>query len=391
MNVKSLKWLHTLEHDLHPNALNKKIKSNSDIPDLIMRLTSKTKVFRSYIIHQLSHSKKQPLPTVMQVIIASNTVHKYLVGMSSSRNSNVFSYQIRYLYQQTLVLLESLLDDCNKLDKEILTDLPMTTYALSGIRMQLRKRLDIVYRRIKQSNVSPELVELTVGGLRSLIGRRELSQSNTKYASIILDQLEKTNFFSTLELENLLYQYDFNTPVFFNYFAKCCNRLIMDRSGLHEQLEIVIKFEDRINSLPTWGMSRWMAEDTSIREQIRIFLSEKKQYIQQRIELRRSEIQDSKLGTDTDRMQVNLPVAQFGLFIRLFMENGLLPKEEVGKTFAYYARHFSTPKTPFISAESLQKKSTDVEFSTAKKMKGHLIGMVNWLNEHYSVSNHRDS
>src|SRR5690606_13604141 len=137
--------------------------------------------------------------------------------------------------------------------------------------------------------------------------------------------------------------------------------------------------------------SRWMTEDESIREQIKTLFAEKKRYIRQRIELRRIEIEDAKLTEEVDRMQINLPVAQFGLFIRLFMEKGLLPKEEIGKTFAYYARHFSTPKTPFISAESLQKKSTDVEFSTAKKMKSHLIAMVNWLNEHYNVSNHKDS
>src|SRR5690606_17688153 len=117
----------------------------------------------------------------------------------------------------------------------------------------------------------------------------------------------------------------------------------------------------------------------SVRDQLRDFFREKKQYIQQRIELRRLEIQDSRLVEEADRMQINLPVAQFGLCIRLFMEKGLLPKEDVGKTFSYYARYFRTPKTPFISAESLQKKSTDVEFAAAKKMKGHLIGMVNWL------------
>src|SRR5690606_10988817 len=130
-------------------------------------------------------------------------------------------------------------------------------------------------------------------------------------------------------------------------------------------------------------------KDKSVREQIRTLLAQKKQNIQQRIGLRRLEVQDAKLSDKTERAQVNLPVAQSGLLIRLFMEKGLLPKEEIGKTLAYYARHFSTPKTPFISAESLQKKSTEVEFSTAKKMKGHLIGMVNWLNEHYNVSNHR--
>src|SRR5690606_19647582 len=142
------------------------------------------------------------------------------------------------------------------------------------------------------------------------------------------------------------------------------------------------------NGLPARTKSRWLKEDESIRKQLRIFYREKKSYIQQRIRLRRSEIRDRQLGEETERLQVNLPVAQFGLFIRLFMEKGLLQKEDVGKTFAYYAKHFRTPKTSFISAESLQKKSTDVEFTTAKKMKGHLIGMVNWLNKHYNTTNH---
>src|SRR5690606_14709156 len=138
--------------------------------------------------------------------------------------------------------------------------------------------------------------------------------------------------------------------------------------SLHEQLEILIGLADRINGLPARTKSRWLIGDASIRKELRIFYREKKSYVQQRIKLRRAEIQDRELSKETDRLQVNLPVAQFGLFIRLFMEKGLLQKEDVGKTFGYYAKHFRTPKTPFISAESLQKKSTDVEFSAAKKM-----------------------
>lgn len=133
-----------------------------------------------------------------------------------------------------------------------------------------------------------------------------------------------------------------------------------------------------------------MPEDVSIREQLRVFLKEKKAYLNQRMELRRSEIEDHKLTEDNDRMEVNVPVTQLGLLVRLFIERGILPKEDVGRTFAHYARHYRTPKTSFISAESLQKKSTNIEYSTANKVKGHLIGMVNWLNEHHNTNRDKE-
>lgn len=173
---------------------------------------------------------------------------------------------------------------------------------------------------------------------------------------------------SNVNVENLLYQYDFNTPTFFNYCTKCCNESLADTPGQHMQMEIIISWEDRIIGLPTRTSLRWMKRDESIQIQLKSFLKEKKLYLQQRINLRRAELHDYKLAEEKDRMLINLPVQQFGLFIRIFMENGILQKENVGKIFSYYARHFRTPNTPFISAESLQKKSTDVEFSTAVKM-----------------------
>ena len=88
------------------------------------------------------------------------------------------------------------------------------------------------------------------------------------------------------------------------------------------------------------------------------------------------------------RFLMNLPVPQFGLFIRMQIEKGLLPKENVGDLFSFFAQHFYTPNTLFMSADSLQKKSTDVEFSTAQKMKGQLIGMLNWLNSNFNLSNY---
>lgn len=391
MAEKRISWIYEIIERLHPQTIKLDKGQPTAVTQLITTSAKKIKTFTPYYINQLAKSEMQAKMLLMQVVSASNSIHNYLTILNRIECEQSFSAQIRKCYLQLLTLLEMLLETCGKFDKAIFLQIPLTTHSISSIRMELRIRLNALRHIVAESDVNPILGEVILGGLRRLIERQGMNRSDEKYASIILEELQKLQPFTTIQVENLLYQYDFNTPAFFNYCAKCFNHLIIDTPSLHEKLEILIGLEDRISNLQPRCTSSWMAKDKSIREQIRIFLAEKKQFVQQRIELRRLEIQDAKLSDETERAQVNLPVAQFGLLIRLFMEKGLLPKEEVGKTFAYYARHFSTPKTPFISAESLQKKSTDVEFSTAKKMKSHLIGMVNWLNEHYNVSNHRDS
>lgn len=386
MSGDIINWLYVLEEKLHPNALINTADPHSGFSYFFDNLKKDLQRFRPYFIHLVSSSKSETKATLIQLTHLSNTVYHYMVDSAWAWSEHPFSSQVRQLYRQILIQLEISLEFCGKFDNTVLSTLPLTDYSTSGIRMQLQKKINTLHYRISKTGIEPAFGELVLSGLKLLIRKKGLSRLDTEYADLILVKLEELKPFSTFELEKLLYQYDFNTPALFNYCAKCCNDLIMDTPNLHAQLGIIIGLEDRINGLPARTTLRWASEDESIRKQLRTFFKEKKVYIRQQIKLRREEIQDSKFMEEPERVQINLPVAQFGLFIRLFIEKGLLPKEDVGKTFAYYARHFSTPKTPFISADSLQKKSTDVEFSTAKKMKGHLIGMVNWLNEHYNTS-----
>lgn len=390
MKAESTNWLYVLEQELHPNSLCAHTENSGDFSNLIFRITHESTKFRPYFARQLGISRKQAITTILQLIFTSDTIYSYLVDTVSVRKGNPLSKQVKFIYRQTLNLLESHLDACGKFDNEIISSLPITAFSLSGTRMLLREQFNKLSTKIVASDINTELGELVLSGLQLLIRRKKITRSDIDYALAVMGELDKLESITTAAVESLLYQYDFNTPAFFNYWAKCCNRLMENTPSLHTQLEILIGLKDRMNGLPAKGVSKWMIEDQSIRDQLREFFKEKKRYIEQRIEIRRAEIQDGELSEEADRMQVNLPVAQLGLFIRMFMEKGLLPKKDVGKTFSYYARHFRTPKTPFISAESLQKKSTDVEFSTAKKTKGHLIGMINWLNENYNTTNHMD-
>lgn len=388
MNEKSISWLYELEETLHPNRLDFDRITGSHMSELINELKFETRQFRPYYILQLGRARKNAKTALLQVIVVCDTIHEYLVTMTRANDNNLIIQKIAQLYKQVILHLESLIEDCGKFDKEVLFELPLTAYSTPNIRLMLREKIDVVRKKIAVSIIDPELTDLLFSGLQFLVMRPGMNRSDTHYAHTILRNLEQLEPCSTDKVEDLLYQYDFNTPSFFNFCTNQCNSLLLETSSLHEQFEILISLEDKINCLPIRSTSRWKKQDVSIREQLRTFYKEKKFFIRQKIEMRRQELQDGELAECKNRMQINLPVAQFGLFIRLFIEKGLLQKENVGKTFAYYARHFRTPNTPFISAENLQRKSSDVEFNTARKIKGHLIDMVNWLNEHYNTSNH---
>lgn len=254
-----------------------------------------------------------------------------------------------------------------------------------NVRLLLRQRLDILQRKIIITDIDEELSSLLFKGLQMLISKKGISRAEVSYTIALMDSLKATDSLNTSVLEDLLCQLDFNTPTFFNYWINYCNKLLDDEPNLHRQKEILIGMEDRFNGLSPKEKMRCVVDDESICVQLKEFLKEKKSYVNQRIKLRRAELRDNKLAESGGRILFNLSVAQFGLLIRLFIESGLLLKEDIRGTFAHFSAHFRTPKTAVMSAESLQKKSTDVEFAVARKIKGVLIGMVNWLNEHYNT------
>lgn len=390
-NWTSSKWLYKIEEVFCPPKFFEYLNGIKRQDEFLKILEYNMVDFLSSFTEIMGGSRKRSRTLMMQLILTSNKIHAYFLNISKMKLNQEIRKNVRKNYIQILNTAESLLNDCEQLDIKLLHELPMTTYALFITKGNLKREIDSLKYVFSNSSISVEVGEIILSGLVNLIGKAEVKRVEVKYANLIVANFLKLDNSELEKIEDLLIQYDFNSPKLFNYFAKKCNELVLEKDSLHSQFEIIISLEDRLNSLPQMCKLRLKIEDGSIRGQLKAFYQEKKDNINQRIELRRSQIRDAKLWEDNDRMQINLSVPQLSLFIRILMEHGILSKEDIGKTFGYYAKHFRTPQTQFISAESLQKKSTDVEFSTAKKMKGHLIGMINWLNEHYNTSNFSDS
>jgi len=159
-------------------------------------------------------------------------------------------------------------------------------------------------------------------------------------------------------------------------------------SGLHEQSVILLLEKDGLYNLAQAKGLVMPSKNKSLFFDLLEFLNSKCTFAKKRVKLQRRFIRNNEKAKNATRFLINLPIPQFGLFIRMQIEKGLLTKENVGELFRFFASHFYTVNASFISPESLQKKSTDVEFATAQKLKGHLIDMINWLNSNYNLSNY---
>ncbi|WP_333577632.1 hypothetical protein [Sphingobacterium sp.] len=385
MESKSIEWLYALEHNLTPQRLIENLLKTSNQSDAYNRLEDGVDMFRPYFVERLCVSQKQAKTVLVQVVVASDKIYDFLIETARYSKESETTEKLRYRYLKILSQLESLLEDCGKIESDIFYQIPLTSHSTANVRLALRQKINILQHRMMAADIDAELSSLLVKGLLILVAKKGISRAEVSYALTLLDVLKDTKSLETLLVEDLLFQLDFNTPTFFNYWVNNCNRLLDNEPNLYRQKEILIGMEDRFNGLIPKNKMKCMVDDASVSTQLKEFLKEKKRHINQRIKLRRAELQDIKLAESGGRILFNLSVAQFGLLIRLFIENGLLMKEDIRGTFAHFAAHFRTPKTTAMSAESLQKKSTDVEFSVARKMKGLLINMVNWINENYNT------
>ncbi|MCT1525689.1 hypothetical protein [Sphingobacterium hotanense] len=376
MTELSPNLLVNLLNNLHPKKLvssqgREIIENLNDC--ILLRSTVPLKAIKSRKLYEIILSK---------LVETSNRIYRFLTRMSPIWQRSPLAPDIRILYNKVLDFLEQNIEfyrNCYNGESLI----PITQNCLSQLKPNLYHTLSQVRDTLAQPEVNPYLRSVIYIGLKSQLSKRHLHSFDVKYLKRLMNGIINIDSISSYTLENFLYENKFNHPEFLKYCVSVFNYNLARIVNLYEKIEFILKFEERISNL-TPGLSYGQCvEGCSLRESLRTFLDERKSFIKQSIELRVSEIEIQKHSHfHLNNNELKLSVAQLSLFIRLFMEAGIVDKKEIGKTFSFYARNFRTPKVALISAESLQKKSTSFEYSTIKAVKSHLIGMLNWLN-HY--------
>jgi len=391
MNERQVSILTWVEDNIPPEKLTNLELTNVDFKDLKESFSAEVKSFRKTVFKQLIFYKKGAFKNIKQLVLISNTVHYYLYRMAPVWRKNSSAALIRSLYVDTLNSLETQLEDIARLAPKIHKKIPVTRYTLPQLMMALKEQFRVFSNHLDNMAVNDSLKAILHKGLFQLVHKREINLLNADYCRHLMNVITSIENLNTQSMRTLLLLNGFNLPEFFYYCISEYRDTLDNIPGLHEQLTMLMTEQDKLKNLPRFNKIDMLPEVASIDEQLLGFLSEKKHHISEMLKLRRVILQDEMLAKSMTRLKINMPVAQFGLFIRVQIEKGILLKENIGELFNFFATHFYTPQTMFISSESLRKKSTDVEFSTAQKLKAHLITMLNWLNENYNLSNYKGS
>ncbi|WGQ10778.1 hypothetical protein QG516_03805 [Pedobacter gandavensis] len=391
MNEGTVSILNWVEDNIHPQKLTNSVLTEADIKSLNEGFKAEVKSFRKTVFKQLIFFKKEASNNMKQLVTISDSIHHYLNRMAPAWNQNISAPQIKSIYIDMLNSLEIQLEDMARLAPKIHRKIPVTRYSLPQLMMGLKEQYRVFTGRLDNEAVDENLKTILQKGLFQLAHKKEITLLNADYCRHLMNAIISSDNLDTQSIRVLLLLNGFNLPEFYYYCISEYRDALDNISGLHEQLAMLMTEQDKLKNLPRVIKTNMLPGVVPIGEQLEGFLSEKKHHISEMLKLRRVILQDDMLAKSMTRLKINMPVAQFGLFIRVQVEKGLLLKENIGELFNFFAAHFYTPQTMFISPESLRKKSTDVEFSTAQKLKAHLIGMLNWLNENYNLSNYKGS
>lgn len=391
MNEGTVSILNWVEDNIHPQKLTNSVLTEADVIYLKEGFKAEVKSVRKTVIKQLIFCKKEAANNMKQLVLISDSIHHYLSRLAPAWNQGESAPQVKTIYIDMLNSLEIQLEDMARLAPKIHRKIPVTRYSLPELMMGLKEQYRIFSRRLDNIAVDENLKAILLKGLFQLIHKKEINLLNADYCQHLMNVVTSANTLDTQSLRTLLLLNGFNPPEFYYYCISEYRDTLDNIPGLHEQLAMLMTERDKLKNLPHIIKTNMLPGVVPIGEQLQGFLSEKKHHISEMLKLRRVILQDDILAKSMTRLKINMPVAQFGLFIRVQIEKGLLQKENIGELFNFFATHFYTPQTMFISPESLRKKSTDVEFSTAQKLKSNLIAMLNWLNENYNLSNYKGS
>lgn len=388
MDLTTIQLQQFVRESINPRGFIGKTVSSEDFNKWKNFLTKEINSLNLAVLKSSFHNQDAEM-LILQLVNLSNVVNSYIFKQFSLLRSHPQARLIREHYIFTIEHFDELILFFNNLFPREAGNVKIADSELFNTISDLKAHYQRLANHLGSSPVGRDLVDIVLPGIYKMIKKKNITRNDVEYIeSLIFFLLNKERPLDNRRLSDLLIIHDFNIPNFFLYCVNSWKNNLVDLPGLDEQKEMLLVEKDRLFNLFIEKGLIMPYSKKSLFMELDEFLDEKYSLTKQLVRLRRKAAQDQERAKTGMRFLINLPVSQFGLFIRIQIEKGLLVKENIGELFTFFATHFYTPNTLFISAESLQKKSTDVEFATAQKLKGHLISMLNWLNTNYNLSNY---
>jgi hypothetical protein len=390
MSLNTVKLQFFVSESLHPRRFSGHHLTDEEFKKwksfLRDQVSSLKMMLRETFALQSAQRRKQVSWLGEHLVDLSNTVNGYLCKMHSEWKDHPQSSAIRIHYLFTCELFEGFLTWLRQHFPVEGESMLISNFAIPVIKMELKVLHGELTDHLMKNEIEGRLSQIVLKGLFQLIEKRPLHYNERQYVLYLLGVLLDKKDWNAASFKNELIINDFNFPDFFFYCVEVWEKQLEDLAGLHEQQEMIVLEKDKLHGLFLHRGLRQPFQPTMLSDDLDDFLSEKYNFVKELLKLRREVMRDQEKAKMAVRFLVNLPVPQFGLLIRMLVEKGILATEHLGELFGFFAAHFYTANAQFISTDSLLKKSTDVEFANAQKLKAQLIGMLNWLNTKYNLS-----
>ncbi|WEA00719.1 hypothetical protein [Mucilaginibacter sp. SJ] len=377
-----------IRHSLRPEILFNSSLTDRDFENWKNFVKEKTGQLQMFLIDRNTNSAAPPSARNMQsifriVTILSDCVRKY--KLSELWTGRPDREQVRLFYRYTCSKLEDVLAPFyfHPLYKGV----PISLFALPDVKMQLkvgRGQLANYFAAVHDTPLSEVLDHTFSDYLR----KKSLTWADYRFLESVVKHTLELKDLDSDKLADLLIALNFRVPEFFVYYVNRWIAQIQETSDVRQQIEYILTQKQRLSYIMITGIVERSGGKISVADELSKYLDEQYVYLKRVLKLQRSTVKDQELQRSARRFPVGLSVPQLGLFIRLQIERGILQKDHKAQLFSFFADHFYTSNAMYVSADNLQKKSTDVDFSTAQKLKGELIGMINWLNLNFNLSNY---
>jgi len=381
------KWLITIEMMFCPFDYSKQNFKHEPLIDFLKLLDNNRSEFISRFTDVITDSPKRGKNLLLQLISTSDRIFLNLKKISHANVNIPNNAIVRKAYMRMMNIIESLLELCGKINKNIYYDLPLTKFDCIIKRTKLRGKISHIRQKLRTSSCNPQLIALIVRKLHEIVNADALEVGKFRYANMLVKKINLLSEVRDEDIVALLIKNNFNSPEFFDFCIEEYNKIIAN-DCLYTQIELIVSIEESLNNTKTICRWRLNKDDNSIRDQLIHYFTMRKHYLEKRLDLRRAQIADEKLQEDSARIETALTVAEMGFLIKLFLEHNIIPTKNIKKIYVFFAQNFSSKGAKFISPDSMQKKASNVEFATAKKIKGVLLTMVAWINKHHHVENY---
>jgi len=183
-----------------PQRLLESLEKNTNQSEVENRFEVEMGMFRPYFVERLGLSQKQAKTALVQLDIASDKVYDFLITTSKYLKDGGIIESIRRRYLKILAQLEMLLEDCGKIDSDILCHIPLTLHSIANVRLLLRQRLAILQQKIIIADIDRELSSLLFRGLQMLISKKGISRAEVSYMFTVMDALNAAGPLNTSAL-----------------------------------------------------------------------------------------------------------------------------------------------------------------------------------------------